>query len=90
MFYNFWALITVVLALLISYFIFKHELQRKIISFAQLLIWTVTLIVLVIGLSNLSNMKVLGSMLSYAILSNLYMAIINIGVKLQKRISKNI
>lgn len=90
MFYNFWALVTVVLALLISYYIFKNDIQQKIISFAQLLVWTVSLISLVIGLSNLSEMKFFGRLLSFALLSNLYMAVVNIGVRLQKRISRNI
>jgi len=87
MFYNFWALVTVVLSILISYFIYKEELPTKVISFAQLLVWTLTLITLVIGLSRLNEMQVLGSLLSFVILSNLYIAIINIGVRLQRRIS---
>lgn len=87
MFYNFWALVAVVLSILISYFIYKEELPTKVISFAQLLVWTITLITLVIGLSRLNEMQVLGSLLSFVILSNLYIAIINIGVRLQRRIS---
>ncbi len=87
MFYNFWALVAVVLSILISYFIYKEELPIKVISFAQLLVWTITLITLVIGLSRLNEMQVLGSLLSFVILSNLYIAIINIGVRLQRRIS---
>ncbi len=90
MFYNFWALVTVVLALLISYYTFRNDIQKKIISFAQLLVWTVSLISLVIGLSNLYEIKVLGSLVSFVILANLYMAVVNIGVRLQKRISRNI
>lgn len=90
MFYNFWALVTVVLALLISYYTFRNDIQQKIISFAQLLVWTVSLISLVIGLSNLYEIKVLGSLVSFVILANLYMAVVNIGVRLQKRISRNI
>ncbi|HMA59544.1 MAG TPA: hypothetical protein VKN64_04555 [Halanaerobiales bacterium] len=90
MFYNFWALVTVVLALLISYYTFRNDIQQKIISFAQLLVWTVSLISLVIGLSNLFEIKVLGSLVSFVILANLYMAVVNIGVRLQKRISRNI
>ena len=90
MFYNFWALVTVVLALLISYYTFRNDIQQKIISFAQLLVWTVSLISLVIGISNLSEIKVLGSLVSFVILANLYMAVVNIGVRLQKRISRNI
>ena len=87
MFYNFWALVTVVLSILISYFIYRKELPTQVVTFAQLLVWTITLISLVIGLSRLNEMQVLGSLLSFVILSNLYISIINIGVRLQRRIS---
>jgi hypothetical protein len=87
MFYNFWGLVTVVLSILISYFIYRKELPTQVVTFAQLLVWIITLISLVIGLSRINEMQVLGSLLSFVILSNLYISIINIGVRLQRRIS---
>jgi|GEM_PF-5572340 len=79
LFWNTEAFITFIIIFAVSAILhYKREKMLSIISLMQVNAVIITLIYLIISLANLTSMQKLGTILSYAILLNLYACICNV------------